>query len=142
VTRSRRRAEALTLAVEEATDSYFKAGEQEAETAAQAAHEQRQRSAAELRRAHEIVVAALHAYEDLAAAANATANPTSKRPRPPLRAGEVGMPAIRNDKGLAWLDALAGWIEEHKLAAEAEPEPVIRFGYGGGTQPPGSMKVS
>jgi hypothetical protein len=137
----RRRHEALVLAVEQATNSYYVAGEREAETAARAAKEQRERSAAELRRAHEMVVSGLDAYEDLAAAANATADPTMKRPRPALRSAEVGRPAIRGDRGLIWLDALAGWIEEQKLAAEEEPEPLIPMGWSGlgkPTQPPGS----
>ena len=126
----RRRHEALIVAVESATSAYLKAGEQEAETAAEIAREQRERSAADLRRAHEMVVSALDAYEDLATAANATADPAMKRPRPPLRSAEIGKPAIRNDRGLAWLDALAGWIEEQKLAAEVE-EATITFGWSG-----------
>jgi hypothetical protein len=132
----RRRYEALATATEAATAAYLAAGEQEAETAAQAAREQRERSAAELRRAHELVVSAIDAYEDLATAANATANPSLKRPRPLLRSAEIGKPAIRIDNGLAWLAALAGWIEDQRLAAEMEPEAVVRFGWSGGTQAP------
>jgi hypothetical protein len=129
---ARRRVEALVLAVEDAATAYFNAGEEEAETAAEAAREQRERSAAEIRRAHETVVAAIDAYEDLATAANATADPTSKRPRPALRSAEVAR--VRNDKGLAWLDALGAWIEEQQLAAEVEAAPKVYFGWHGGTQ--------
>ena len=139
----RRRHEALVVATEEAANAYYAAGEQEAEKAAEAAREQRERSADELRRAHEMVVAALDNFEDLCCAANASANPTAKRPRPALRSAEVAR--IRNDKGLAWLGALAGWIEEQRLAAEAEEEPGIKFGWPKPGQlgpPPGSMRVS
>jgi hypothetical protein len=138
----RRRHEALVVATEDAANAYYEAGEQEAEKAAEAAREQRQRSAAELRRAHEMVVAALDDYADLATAANATADPTSKRPRPPLRSAEVAR--IRNDRGLAWLEALANWLGAQQLAAEVEPDPGIHFGWCGGKQeqPPGSARAS
>jgi len=50
-----------------------------------------------------------------------------KRPRPPLRSAQVAK--IRNDRGLAWLAALAGWIEEQQLAAEVEPDTRVGFGW-------------
>jgi hypothetical protein len=140
-----KRYEALAQATEDPVEAFTKASETEAQQVAEVAREQREASAAEVRRATEQIAAALDNFEALLGAARWTADPNRRRWRSALRTIETGRPRVRVDRVLAALEELPAALEAQPLPAEESEPATVQFGHravGKVYPPPGSARVS
>ena len=109
-------------------------GQEEADRFLGAARKVREHSVARVERAVAEIEQGVAEEQGAISVARWAQDPSRRKWKIALASGEVSRPGIRIDKLIAGNEALAPWLAQQPLPGEEEPERVIRFGWGGGTQ--------